>query len=209
MAPERKMASRTRKQDHIDSEAILGLAEGAQPSAASRTHLERCAVCREHLQRAERLVQDLRAGGIVDPPPATLARAIALYPRRPPLAERVREAVARLVHGADSVALAAAGLRGETSAPARLLFQGLGVEVDVELSPEAGSFQVSGMVLAHSAELKPLTAWAEIEGRQLGETAVSDLGTFVLEGVPAGRFDLVVDFGSSRLRLPVAAEAAA
>jgi hypothetical protein len=137
-------------------------------------------------------------------------RAIALFPSRPPLLARVTETLGRLVRGGEELRLAsAAGVRGETAAPLRLLFAADDLFVDLEL--DAGGavgdgVRLTGQVFGRPADALPTTVSAERESRMVATVPVGDQGLFTFERLPAGPIDLVLELGHRHVRLAVAPE---
>src|SRR4051794_1543274 len=104
-----------RKTIHLDREVLLSHAEGGPLAAAASAHLSACRACSDAHAQVRELVLDLRAPALAAPPDPVLARAIGLFPARPPLLERVREALGRLVRIEGGLVPATAGVRGSSS----------------------------------------------------------------------------------------------
>jgi hypothetical protein len=159
MTPSR-MHPRPPAEDHVPTEVLAGIVDGALTPPRWATHARACRDCRARLAAAGIVVR-ARAAGVLEAVPARAhARAIALFGtlgpgRRRGLGERLaafgRLILAGPVQAGPSLAF---GVRG-VEAVTRCELKGGGWRVEVEWTPTGGWYALRGRVapLAGSAPL--------------------------------------------------------
>ncbi len=183
------------KLSHIPYERLVDWAEGRlapDQQAAVAAHLATCTRCRAEAERAERMVNAMRADDSRDAPPAVLARAVQLFRTRAvaPAPSLVQRIVAALRF--ESTPLTPAfGLRGESAAVRQLIYTAgdSAIDIDLRIEPAADGWQVSGQLLGDDLGL----GVARLHGAAFSaEAPIDALSTFALPPAPAAVYTLTL-----------------
>jgi len=198
--------------EHPSDEELLAMAgEATTLTAGDRAHLQACPVCADRLAAYRLVHATLRADDRFAPPPATLARAKALFAgaRQPTLVEQARDLVAaarRLVAELtfDSWGMLAPGLSGVRGglAARQLVWMSGDVEVDLQISPAQpeGAWSLLGQVAMPESGKASVTL-LDAGGAAAARAEADPYGMFEL-AAPAGRYDLTVTLPDAVLVLP-------
>ena len=188
---------------HLEQGVLLDAAERGRVVAGASAHLDRCGDCRVRFREIETLLVDLKQPLVPQPPAALRQSVIGAFPGRPPLYERVTEALATLMRAAPGAQLALlTGVSG-TAASARMAYVWGETEVELELSGTISGLRLTAQVFPPAGVEPPLVAFVERGTSLLAETAISEHGLLSLEDLPPPPFDLVLDGGARRLRLSI------
>ena len=189
--------------DYLDGK--LSPADAARVAA----HLASdCAACAETRTWYER-VREVAAGDDSAAPPAwVFKRAVRIFEtaRRPRLAQRVGEAIARLVF--DSFARPQlAGIRSTETANRQLLYRAADYSVDLQVAPmDETRADLIGQVLREDEEtFESVTSlWVTVArgDEPLYSTVTDERGEFKIGGVAYGTYDLRVELADGRITIP-------
>ena len=139
-------------------------------------------------------------------PEHVIQRAMAVWqPRRqaapdaPGLMQRLLAVLTFDSAGASPLAF---GARSTGGAPRQMLFSAEGHDIDLRIRPaeQAEHWLLSGQVLG--PEAKGMVLVADANGQLLGESALSELGEFLLPAVAAGRYTVSLRIGEREIELP-------
>jgi len=159
----------------------------------------------------EQLLHDSRT--MEDAPPELVRRAAALWPRpeaaaapaSAPTAQGWRRLLATLTFDAGLAAPLALGLRGDAAGWRQWLFTTAEHDVDLRLaagSPGGLTWQLSGQVLGperpQGVQLRAVDSPPSVHQAVPGE-----LGDFHFDPVPAGRWQVSIDFDGWSIDLPI------
>ena len=75
--------------------------------------------------------------------------------------------------------------------------------MELEFSSTDDGTRIMAQVFSSETQEMPRLAWAELDGKCLGEVPVPEHGMFSLELEQRGPIDVVLDLGDHRLRLPL------
>lgn len=137
--------------------------------------------------------------------PEAIARVLALWPARPPLAEAAAAGwrLVRAALGFDSWAGGplAAGLRGGLpDATHQLVYTAEGRDIELRVEGLPSGYRVTGQLLGPDergrVELVPAA------GGEAAEVAIDDFGEFRFEPLPAGHYQLTVRASDLAIELP-------
>jgi len=196
-----------------DEELVAYAADHLEPAraAAVAAHLAAAAEAAAAVARYRLAREVVRADALAEPPAAAVARAKAIFPRKPALSELLgglRRVVAELTFDSRSgMAAALAGFRGGLSAY-QVAFAGAGAEVDVQLEPPVdGGVEARWQVLGQvTTDDEPPSATVYLTSPEAGDHAVAEAvadehGVFGLAALP-GRYDLLVRIDGTLIVLP-------
>ena len=195
----------------LDDILIAYAAGERTPAAATpvRDHLAACAACAATVVRYQMVAAMVREGEAFAPPPALLARAKAIFPRRSSLSELLaplRRIAAELTFDSRvGFSPALAGFRGGMSGY-QLAFVGGGTEVDLQMEPPTmvgARWHLMGQVSTAGATptaTVSLTLPASI-ALAVTEAKTDEYGMFAFS-VPPGRYDLLVQLADAVVVLP-------
>lgn len=187
----------------IPYETLVDLAAGRiDPNEAEelRTRIAADASALAQLTALEELIGLMRDDTSVDAPEHLIDRAARLI-RRPaarPEAGPLQRLVALLKGDSWRTPLLATGLRAVQAWPRALLLYAGDRELDLQIGPAGGRWQLLGQVLGpEEPGTVELTGPAERVTGQLNE-----LGEFVLPPVRAGRYTLIVTLSAIEIVVP-------
>jgi hypothetical protein len=152
-----------------------------------------------------------RAAALPDAPASLVRSAIAAFPARTTsvlqdLAERaVRLIVATLSFDSWASPALAGGMRSRPSDTRHLLFSTMGRDIDLRISPDAGTFALTGQVLGiDESGVVELTAQAETDAADASvrTTSLDAFGEFRLDAVSRGTYQLTLRLSGDAIRLP-------
>jgi hypothetical protein len=147
---------------------------------------------------ARRLRAAVALGGA---PPAWLRAAEGLWPAAgPSLAGAARRLLAALrFDSAAAGTLSLQGVRGGSAGARHLLFSTEGRDIDLRITPAGGAHALAGQVLGPDEAGEVEIAGS---GAPSLRTALNELGEFRIDGVPPGRYRLVLRLGGDEIVLP-------
>lgn len=199
---------------HPSDEDLIAFAGGETTGAAAAgvsAHLDQCPVCKGVVARVRLVGEVMHAPAPVEPPPALIARAKALFgtaadapAARPDRLEPLRRIVAQLVFDSGAgQAPAMAGFRG--GGDRHLTYVAEAVQIDLRVRPphdQGGAWRVQGQV-----DAEKLIPAAAVDLAPVGEEGVvarattDEYGMFDL-AAPAGRYDLLIHLPCALQVLP-------
>lgn len=149
---------------------------------ARLSDLELIAACRRALRE------------LPDAPERMIRRAESIWPGSGSLLTRTRALLS-----IDSWSSPLPALRSGSIQTRQLLFTTEMRDIDVRIAPGEGAWVIEGQVLgpADGGTLSVLH-----DGDQVATAELDELGTFRVEGLAAGRYQLVVCFANERVELP-------
>src|SRR5262249_40513743 len=142
------------------------------------------------------------------PPPWVLKRAIRIFEnaKSRTLARRIRQAVATLVF--DSLARPIpAGVRSTETSTRQLLYRAGDFSVDLQVAPsERSRVDLIGQVLREGEVAFDSVANLSVElhdsGKSTRRAMTNEMGEFILDGISAGTFDLMIQLPEGSITIP-------
>lgn len=190
---------------------LVDRVEGRLDAAQDAAVAERIACGGPELRAAlawlERFAELAPSVVLVAPPASVAAELESRF--REQVADRDRTLVRALLTWDSDRDRELAGARA-AMAPARrarhLVYDADGIDVVLDLFPLDGNrFRVDGQVLPPPGLINPITSVRVVfERRSVAEAGVDDVGGFVLNGLGAGVYDMVLLGGSLRIELEIA-----
>ncbi|HVF92008.1 MAG TPA: hypothetical protein VNH22_18235 [Blastocatellia bacterium] len=186
---------------HTEFDELTDLAEGRlSPDKRSEVmgHLASCQNCSEELSRVEQTIELMRTDALEDAPLYVIERAARLLPssarRSPSLLRRVLAALEF-----DSLQSSPAfGVRSGLSGERQLLFSAEQHEIQLQVSPSAEAWILSGQVLGPCDGGE-----AELRSHAYSTQArLNNLCEFVLPPVAGGTYTLTLRFADVELEVP-------
>lgn len=156
----------------------------------------------------ERVLRDSRT--MAEPPDTVLQRAFDIWPARSaaaagPSVSSWKRLWATLSFGSGDTGPLALGLRGDTRQTRQWLFECEAHDIDLRLSNDALStdtpWQLSGQVLGPQAARRVRLVGVD-GGAGSFEVKASELGDFHFDRLPAGRWQLSIDFDGWSIDVP-------
>lgn len=183
---------------------------GDQEAAVVAAHVASCAECAATVARYRAVRKALRSTAAIAPPVATIARAKAIFPRRPshpPLSrpvEVVKRGIARLAFDSRS-GLALSGVRGAGSTY-HVMYEGdlADVDLQVERLPEreGGAWQIVGQVAVDEPLSHVVVALVPSDAvLPTAEVEADEYGVFTVRA-QEGRYDLHIRLTSALMIVP-------
>ena len=192
---------------HPTYETLINYLEN-RLSEADRTKLEKhlaqpCQKCSAKINRLRSVLAVTIEDQTIAPPSSVLNRAIAVYqnqvssPRQPHL-----RALAALQFD-SRVQLSTAAFRGVTRVR-QLLFTAQQVDIDLQLTPEQGDYNLIGQILGPQQTEGQSMAFVSLQnktGKLLKSTETDPHGQFVFKQILPGSYDLIFDLGSQEIAI--------
>lgn len=179
------------------NEQLVDLAEGRLPpaeAAALRRQLADDPAASAELAALEDLISLMRTDDSVDAPEHVIARAVRLFRPLAPAPGLLRRIVAALRADSGPRPLAA-GLRSGQGAPRSLAYGAEGWDLDLQLTPQAGRWQVQGQLLGPE-----LAGSVTLGGDGPPVSApINELGEFSLPPVSPGTYVLTVRLDAAEI----------
>ncbi len=182
---------------HIINEQLIDLAEGRlspDEAAALRRQLADDPAARAELAALEELLSLMRSDDSVDAPEHVIARAVRLGRRPAPAPGLLRRIAATLRSDSRGRPLAA-GLRSGQGAARSLAYGAEGWDLDLQLTPQAGRWQLQGQLLG--PELAGAVTLSG--GAEPVTVPINELGEFSLPPVAPGTYRLTVSLGAGAI----------
>jgi anti-sigma factor RsiW len=189
--------------DYLDGKLMP--TEGAHVAAHLATD---CAACAETRTWYERVRAVAASDDSVAPPAWVFKQAVRIFDtvRRPRLAERLGDAIARLVF--DSFARPQlAGIRSTETANRQLLYRAGDYSIDVQVAPSSGARgDLIGQVLREGETTFESVANLRLDiargGEALYSTVTDEMGEFKISDIDYGIYDLRIEMADGRITIP-------
>ena len=176
---------------------LADLAEGRLPAAAAAALRRRVAAdpaAAAELAALEELIALMRGDDSVAAPEPVIARAVRLMRPPAPAPGPLARLVATLRGDSRQLPLAA-GLRAGQGAPRSLAYSAADWDLDLQLTPQAGRWQLQGQLLGPE-----LAGSVTLSGGGASLTApINGLGEFRLPPVEAGRYSLLLQLDTRQI----------
>jgi hypothetical protein len=187
---------------HPTFETLLNYVDG-RISGDERTGIEAhlslpCSRCQVRVQRIGEVLQLMAQDSTVTSPSPVLRRMLAAIRRLTP--NRPRIPVQLVFDSWQHAPLAA--MRGATTSQ-QLLFSAEGVDIDLQVSPDSNGATVRGQILSNSENVAQPAPFIVLQaGEDITASSETDkLGQFVFRSVPAGTYDLHIEFEQNQLAI--------
>jgi hypothetical protein len=155
----------------------------------------------EELARLVRAAVALR-----DAPPGWVQRAIGQWPEHGiGFAGALKRVLAVLTFDSAQQSPALLAARSASAAPRQLLFSASGRDIDLRIAPAASAWRLAGQVLGPDESGRVDVASEGSEPVVLASAPLSALGEFVIDGIGAGTYQLLLTLGDEVVVVPAVA----
>jgi hypothetical protein len=190
---------------HPTYETLINYLEN-RLSEADRTKLEKhlgqpCQKCSVKISRLRSVLAITAEDRTIAPTPDVLNRAFALYQKQvsSPILPHLR--ILAALQFDSRLQLSPAAFRGVTRAR-QLLFTAQQLDIDLQLTPEHGEYNLVGQILGPQQAEDQSLAFVSLQnktGQLLKGTETDSHGQFTFRQILPGSYDLIFDLGSQEI----------
>lgn len=191
---------------HLSIEQIADAIENplaARERRMFQSHLENCPHCAREYNNLAHSINLMRADKAADAPPEALTFAKNLFRTRKQFLPRAESLTKKIWASLKLDVAPYSTVFGERSASGgaerQMLFEAGDFDVDLRIHSGENDFILAGQILGEVPEQISL----ELQNQNFSrKAAVSELGEFKIENIPAGSYDLNLRFGESEIVIP-------